>query len=194
MGKKLWFQETEYLVKWKGYSSFDVTWEPANHLPPEVINEFYHPTLSDQELQGASDIFLTAVKWRLSQRTGQHFYVELSHRIFIYLFGECKKGLFSCKSFCKFLLPADWVLFVYTKNGEGRRNDFPVSIVPIVKWSKKHFVRDEKTGEYLEGKRRLLEKFGMDKSNWKWYEESSTATSFEITKLSKNPLPTLKQQ
>jgi hypothetical protein len=121
-----------------------------------VIGEFHQPTFSDKELQEATDIFLTAVKSRLSRRTGQHFYVELSHRLFVYIFGECKKGLFSRNSFSKFLLPTDWDILVYTKHGEGRRIDFPVSVAPILQWSKKHYVRND-NGDFLEGTRRPIQ-------------------------------------
>lgn len=35
--------ETKYLVKWEGYSSFENTWEPEEHLSPLLLRYFASP-------------------------------------------------------------------------------------------------------------------------------------------------------
>ena len=41
IGCKTMWGEKHYRVKWKDYSIKEATWEPANALPPEIIQEYH---------------------------------------------------------------------------------------------------------------------------------------------------------
>lgn len=40
--------------------------------------------------------------------------------------------------FDRFLLPKNWFIFMYGKDGEGHAMDFPISIKPLLQWTKKN--------------------------------------------------------
>lgn len=90
-----------------------------------------------------SDIFLQHVQRRLSQRTGQHFYIYISLESFRYFFND--KGTnfpngskkLEAVDFCRLVLPTEWYSFIYSVTGDGRVIEFPISIKPVIRWTKK---------------------------------------------------------
>jgi hypothetical protein len=83
---------------------------------------------------------------RLCQRTSNHFYLNLHHEIFRYVFNgkgiinDSDITLFSKEDFSLFNLPENWDKIIYTDKGEGRQINFPVSLKPVLRWSKRHYV------------------------------------------------------
>ena len=100
------------------------------------------PSTPPTRLTDARDEVLLACHSRLCQRTSNH----LHHEIFRYVFNG--KGiindsgitLFSKEDFSLFNLPENWDKIIYTDKGEGRQIDFPVSLKPVLRWSKRHYV------------------------------------------------------
>ncbi|CAG2185778.1 unnamed protein product [Mytilus edulis] len=128
----------EYLVKWVRFSSYECTWEPADHLPACLIQEFREPTqpLSHIQLQDVSDSSLTAFQDRPHIRTGSHFYIKLKHNIFRNIL--IMIILYMKSDFDDLLFPHSWdVFFLYSNQREGRRIKVPVYVKPILRWCKK---------------------------------------------------------
>jgi hypothetical protein len=126
-------------VKWANYSAFNCTWEAERNLSFDI---FKCPSTPPPGLTDAKDEFLLAYHSRLCQRTSNH----LHHEIFRYVFNG--KGiindngitLFSKEDFSLFNLPENWDKIIYTDKGERRQIDFPVSLKPVLRWSKRQYV------------------------------------------------------
>lgn len=133
-------------MKWANYSAFNCTWEAERNLSSDIVQEFKCPSTPPPGLADARNEFLLACHSRLWQRTSNNFYLNLHHEIFRYVFNG--KGiindsgitLFSKEDFSLFNLPENWDKIIYTDKGEGRQIDFPVSLKPVLRWSKRHYV------------------------------------------------------
>ncbi|CAC5380028.1 CBX3 [Mytilus coruscus] len=128
----------EYFLKWVGFSSYECTWEPADHLPAYLIQEFREPTqpLPPIQLQDVSDNILTAFQDRLHRRTGSHFYIEIKHNIFRNILKAKPDNLYMKSVFDNLLFPHGWHVVFYSNQMEGMRIKFPVYVKPILRWSK----------------------------------------------------------
>ncbi|CAB4022848.1 Hypothetical predicted protein, partial [Paramuricea clavata] len=74
----------KYLVKWKGYSSFENTWEPEEHLSPASLRYFTNPhptpTIVKECLDRLRAMAMVALKhkWVREDRTKVGNYAELT--------------------------------------------------------------------------------------------------------------------
>jgi hypothetical protein len=133
-------------VKWANYSAFNCTWEPERYLSSDIVQEFKCPSTPPPGLADARDEFLLACHSRLCQRTSNHFYSNLHHEIFRYvlsgksIINDSGITLFSKEDFSLFNLTENWEKIIYTDKGEGRNIHFPVSLKPVLRWSKRHYV------------------------------------------------------
>ena len=133
-------------MKWANYSAFNCTWEPERYLSSDIVQEFKCPSTPPPGLTDARDEFLLACHSRLCQRTSNHFYSNLHHEIFRYvlsgksIINDSGITLFSKEDFSLFNLTENWEKIIYTDKGEGRNINFPVSLKPVLRWSKRHYV------------------------------------------------------
>ena len=133
-------------MKWANYSAFNCTWEPERYLSSDIVQEFKCPSTPPPGLADARDEFLLACHSRLCQRTSNHFYSNLHHEIFRYvlsgksIINDSGITLFSKEDFSLFNLTENWEKIIYTDKGEGRNIHFPVSLKPVLRWSKRHYV------------------------------------------------------
>ena len=136
-------------MKWEHFSLYECTWEPKYHLPSCITDDFTNPlTVTESRLQHISDLFLGHTHNRLSQ-SGQQFYIYAELDLFRYLFGETgevfpngSRKLY-LDDFRRLVLPINWYKFIYSNKGDGRQIEFPVSIKPVLRWSKKHYLHNK---------------------------------------------------
>ena len=128
-------------MKWKDYSTFECTWEPASHLPHWMVREYKEPknTLERIQVEEVSDTLLVNIQQRLHRRTGPHFYINIRHDVFRCLMPQRENCLYFKSDFDQFIFPNGWDVVLYSKQGEGRKINFPMYIKPIVRWTKKQY-------------------------------------------------------
>ncbi|XP_067026391.1 uncharacterized protein [Acropora muricata] len=105
LNSKQGFHETKYLVKWEGYSSFENTWDPEEHLSPLLLR----------------------VTWHTGVPQAQRITMEFIHDVFKYLFhSKGRKSpdenwtLYEQGDFSKCQIPNQWNC-VFDKHGDGYR-------------------------------------------------------------------------
>ena len=66
VAKRIKGRKDEYFVQWKNYSPAENTWEPANHLPKELIaafeDRFVDPIRVDESRERLAPLFEKALK------------------------------------------------------------------------------------------------------------------------------------
>ncbi len=48
-------EKSLYLIKWKGYPSSQITWEPENSMSPQLLRSFYNRCLSTSSVSSLSN-------------------------------------------------------------------------------------------------------------------------------------------
>ena len=122
----------EYLVKWKDYSSEQMTWEPASHLPEIAITTFEAPPTFDPEWVCESCERLVLILERgLKTSATTVVTVEFGPEFLRYLFPCLPSDLSSSRYFATvqdFVAAGlgDFLERVVTVNGGKRHMMFPV--------------------------------------------------------------------
>ena len=122
----------EYLVKWKDYSSEQMTWEPASHLPEIAITAFESPPTPDSEWVCECRERLALILERgLKTSTTTVATVEFRHKLLRYLFPRLPSDLSSSRYLVTeqdFVAAGlgDYLERVVTVNGGKRQVVFPV--------------------------------------------------------------------
>ncbi|XP_031551421.1 uncharacterized protein LOC116288732 [Actinia tenebrosa] len=136
-----------YLVKWKGYSEFENTWEPEEHLSKSLLSYFQNPKPSEDIIQhyvdGLRRELLEALTHKLPEQT---ITLEFRHDVFKYLFhgkGEKRKEernwtIYREEDFLRSQLPKNWN-GIYDRHGDGVKIMFPIKMRTFLGMSPKGF-------------------------------------------------------
>ncbi|CAH1791011.1 unnamed protein product [Owenia fusiformis] len=126
-----------YLVKWKGFSLWDSTWEPLNSRCSSTFEYIYrYPVVNNELIQSNTDNLLFVIRERLGKRTGRCGLVAFRHDVFRHLFGLEKTRLFSREDFEHLNFPDCWDQFKGERS--GRKISFPMRMTLKVKFCKGH--------------------------------------------------------
>ncbi|CAB4040849.1 Hypothetical predicted protein [Paramuricea clavata] len=125
----------KYLVKWKGYSSFENTWEPEEHLSPASLRYFANPhpapTIVEECLDRLRAMVMVALKHEWSE---QKITLEFSHDVYNFLLGGKgkpaeKRGwtMYEEQDFSNCKFPANWNC-IYDQHGDGSTMKFSIKM------------------------------------------------------------------
>lgn len=156
----------KFLVKWKGYSTFENTWEPEENLSPLLLRNFDSPRPEGDIVQSCIDRMRFALLEALKHKgPEQKVSLEFRHDVFKYLF--CGKGrtaaeknwtLLEETDFNKCKLPINWSC-IFDSHGDGIMVRFPVKVRKYLTLSPKSY---EKVGDKIvEMPRAYIEKLSI---------------------------------
>ena len=127
------------MAKWANYHKQESTWEPAPHLPTELIVAYLTPDISGTRLQQAADVFENAVQQRLCSRQNR-VVVNFDLDVYRYIFNSDKSVLISGPDdLSKLPMCVNWH-YKLNKHGKGVQLSFPIRITPRL-YNKRVFVR-----------------------------------------------------
>ncbi|CAB4030190.1 Hypothetical predicted protein, partial [Paramuricea clavata] len=125
----------KYLVKWKGYSSFENTWEPEEHISAACLRYFEKPKPLQDVIQDCVDNLRREVLDALRHKGPMpRICVPFRHDVFHFFFdglgrvAEQKQWtLYNVKDFVRCQLPNSWSYF-FNRLGDGVKIRFPVKM------------------------------------------------------------------
>ncbi|CAG2184844.1 unnamed protein product [Mytilus edulis] len=147
-----------YLVKWQGYCFDECTWEPIQHLPKEVIEEFNKPTVTEESIDFYSKLLEEGIRKRLNSRNGV-FSVTFPSELYRFVFGTTGEILAMKDDFGKLNLREHWDQ-IFRNNGVGIGLKFPVRISHAIR-NKDDFVP---VNGVLKKQRNLVERLRITSS------------------------------
>ncbi|XP_028416868.1 chromobox protein homolog 5-like [Dendronephthya gigantea] len=86
VSKKRVRNTTEYLVKWKGYSAFQNTWEEEDNLTADLIRSYNKPCIPPERLCRNLDFLQVALTTKLKSKNRNKLILDFEHDVFRYLF------------------------------------------------------------------------------------------------------------
>lgn len=114
------------MVKWKDFGVADCTWEPAIHLPQNVIRTYVPTVIDVGRLKVFSDAFERSIQSRLKSKDPTCVvYVELD--VFRSLFGDVPSKLCNLSDFDSLQLSDHW-FYSLNHDGTGRKLKFPIKL------------------------------------------------------------------
>ncbi|XP_074632051.1 uncharacterized protein LOC141890466 [Acropora palmata] len=136
----------EYLVKWKGFSSFENTWESREQLSQPLLRYFGSPRPQADTNQDCVDRLRVSVLEALKHKGPmQTVYLEFRHDVFKYLFnGEGRPAkeknwhLYEADDFCRCKVINNWSC-IFERHGDGVRIRFPVKMRKFLTLSPKTY-------------------------------------------------------
>ncbi|CAC5411398.1 unnamed protein product [Mytilus coruscus] len=120
-----------YLVKWQGYGFDECTWEPLQHLPEEVIEEFNNPTVTEESIDFHSKMLEEVIRKRLKSRN-KVFLVTFPSELYRFVFGTTSEKLAEKEDFGRLNLREHWDT-TFRNNGVGIRLKFPVRLSHVIR-------------------------------------------------------------
>ncbi|KAL4225234.1 hypothetical protein ACF0H5_015923 [Mactra antiquata] len=127
--------DCEYLVKWRDFHACDATWEPENHLPPQIIDNHVPAQIPHHKIRHISETFEKHIRTRLRRKSSK-FVMNCDLDVFRYMFDTDDTTLIcTLNDFKKFELPEHW-FYELGHDGFDKKIRFPMKITARVQMSK----------------------------------------------------------
>ncbi|CAC5400782.1 unnamed protein product [Mytilus coruscus] len=144
--------DVERIISVKNGSK-ECTWEPLQHLPEEVIEEFNNPTVTEESIDFHSKLFEEVIRKRLKS-SNEVFSVTFPSELYRFVFGTTSEKLAEKEDFGRLNLREHWDK-TFRNNGVGIGLKFPSELLDVRCYDIKLSKLDEKKLE-LEKKCRVL--------------------------------------
>ena len=130
--------KTEIFVKWLGWPAETNTWEPANHLPAALIQQFSAPNIHPSLLEDARERLQLVLEHGLKSALMTDCTINLRHDVMRALFPCSSNKALSKSFFTAAKEDFDWaglgscLVKIVSRSRVERQIDFPVLLKPFL--------------------------------------------------------------